>query len=88
MLKLILFIGFIYGFYRVRKYWKALTSSLNEHVSGNTAEGKIDDVMVKDPQCEVYFPKRNGIRMRVHDQEVYFCSAECRDKYIELNSNK
>ena len=53
----------------------------------NTAEsGKektgIDDVMVKDPQCGVYFPQRNSIVVSKNGENLYFCSTECRDKYL------
>lgn len=85
MLKLIILIGIIYGFYRIRKYWQKLSASINEQVSGNTA-GQIDDIMVKDPHCEVYFPKRNGIRTKIDGKEVYFCSTECRDNYMTSHS--
>ena len=43
----------------------------------------VDDVMVKDPFCETYFPQRNGIKRVIGGQTYYFCSTECRDKYLE-----
>lgn len=43
---------------------------------------QIDDVMVKDPYCEVYFPKRDGIHVRFNGQDLYFCSETCRDKFL------
>ena len=46
------------------------------------ATGEIDDVMIKDPYCEVYFPRRSGIHLRHDGQDLYFCSAECRDKFV------
>ncbi|RLC13066.1 MAG: hypothetical protein DRI57_16995 [Deltaproteobacteria bacterium] len=39
--------------------------------------------MIKDPVCEVYFPKRDGVHLSVDGQDVYFCSEECRDKFME-----
>ncbi len=44
---------------------------------------RVDDVMVKDPYCEVYFPKRNGIKGVVKGETHYFCSKACKDKYLE-----
>ena len=44
---------------------------------------RIDDVMVKDPFCQTYFPKRNGIKAVIDGETYYFCSTECRDKYLE-----
>ena len=50
-------------------------------VSGKEA-GQIDDVMIKDPYCEAYFPKRNAVHLNLNANDLYFCSKECRDKYI------
>lgn len=44
--------------------------------------GRIDDVMVKDPQCEVYFPRRNGVHLRKNGKDMYFCSRKCRDEFV------
>ena len=49
--------------------------------------GQIDDIMVKDPHCETYFPKRDSIHLKYKDEDLYFCSTDCRDKYIEEHSN-
>jgi YHS domain-containing protein len=43
--------------------------------------GHIEDVMVKDPVCQVYFPKREGIRWRHGAKTIYFCSLECLEKF-------
>ena len=44
---------------------------------------QIDDVMVQDPVCKVYFPKREGVAAKVDGQIMYFCSEECMKKYLE-----
>ncbi|NVM20513.1 MAG: hypothetical protein HWN68_01875 [Desulfobacterales bacterium] len=44
----------------------------------------VDDVMVKDPFCETYFPKRDGLKAVINGQTHYFCSTACRDKYLEV----
>ena len=45
--------------------------------------GEIDDVMIKDPVCDVYFPKREGVHIKIEDKDVYFCSDKCRDDYMK-----
>jgi YHS domain-containing protein len=50
--------------------------------------GAIDDVMVKDPFCQTYFAKRNGVHLNFEGKDLYFCSAQCKDKYIAANSAK
>jgi YHS domain-containing protein len=52
------------------------------------ATGEIDDVMIKDPYCEAYFPRRSGVHLRQDGQDLYFCSAECRDKFVESQDAK
>jgi len=49
----------------------------------NTKRNEIEDVMVQDPYCKVYFAKKDGVHLRINSQILFFCSEECRDKYIE-----
>ncbi|OQY59844.1 MAG: hypothetical protein B6245_04575 [Desulfobacteraceae bacterium 4572_88] len=79
MIRLLIFFGLIYFGYRMVKTWIIR----NIAVSGGQARNEIDDVMIKDPVCEVYFPKRDGVHLSVDGQDVYFCSEECRDKFME-----
>ena len=39
--------------------------------------------MVKDPVCGTYVEKDSAITVKNGDQTLYFCSYECRKKYIE-----
>ena len=86
-MKLLILAGLIYLVYRAAKSWMGVGSRSSTEVTGRVA-GEIDDVMVKDPFCEVYFPKRNGVKLRLEGQELYFCSPECRDKFIEKHGNR
>ena len=74
-------IALAYIFYRALKNVLA-GSPRTTKVRGN-AVGQIDDVMVKDPFCSVYFPKRDGVHAKVRGEDLYFCSEECRDRYME-----
>ncbi|MBI9074849.1 MAG: hypothetical protein JEZ02_05495 [Desulfatibacillum sp.] len=49
---------------------------------------QIDDVMVQDPVCKVYFPRREGVTARVDGQIIHFCSEECMEKYFKQNSKQ
>ena len=45
---------------------------------------KIDsNEMVKDPVCGTYVDKSSAISVRNGSETLYFCSYECRQKYIE-----
>ena len=49
---------------------------------------KVDDVMVKDPFCETYFPERKGIKGVIEGKTYYFCSTTCRDRFLESASGE
>lgn len=74
--------GLGYLAYRVVKSWMATPFvTRKQDKSGNTQA--IDDVMIKDPQCGVYFPKRQGVPLRHEGKSLFFCSKACRDKFIQ-----
>jgi YHS domain-containing protein len=62
-------------------------ASSSRSVSSKTA-AEIDDVMIKDPFCEAYFPKRNGVYLNFGGKDLYFCSNQCKDKYLAAHSEK
>ena len=80
-MRLLILSGLIYLIYRAAKSWINAGSRASSELAGRSA-GKIDDIMVKDPFCEVYFPKRNGVKLRIEGQELLFCSPKCREEYI------
>ncbi|MBR9982850.1 MAG: hypothetical protein KFF50_17595 [Desulfatitalea sp.] len=42
---------------------------------------QVDDDLVQDPQCGIYFARRNGVSLNVDGQEILFCSEKCRDAF-------
>ncbi len=46
-------------------------------------DGEIDEVMVQDPYCRAYFPKREGVHVQLEGRDLYFCSQTCKQNYIE-----
>ena len=46
---------------------------------------EIDDLMVKDPNCHTYIPKREAVLVEQNGEALYFCSDKCRDAYL-MNS--
>ena len=85
MIRILILLGIGYFGYKILKSW--IAGSATKTLS-KPPTGRIDDVMVKDPYCHVYFPKREGIRLRVDGEDVYFCSKECRDKFLASRSEK
>ena len=80
---------FIVGYvlYRSLKSWIFPAASSSRSVSSKTT-AEIDDVMIKDPFCEAYFPKRNGGHLNISGKDLYFCSNQCKDKYLAAQSEK
>ena len=84
-MRFLIILALIYVAYRAIKSWMLPTGKSKNKVSREPT-GEIDDVMVKDPYCEVYFPKRNGVHLKINGKDLYFCSTECRDNYIKQHS--
>jgi len=80
-MKLLIIIIILYLAYRAFKYWM-LTNIIPGPKASTGSERQIDDIMIKDPVCEVYFPKRSGISLSIEGETLYFCSEECKDKYL------
>jgi len=77
---LILF-GLLYLAYRLLKFWMMQGTSSPETITDPEIR-EIDDVMVKDPLCNVYFAKKRGVHLKADGEDLYFCSTECRDQFV------
>ena len=80
-MKLLIFLLIGYICYRTVKNWMMKNPSFQGEVPSNPA-AEIDDIMLKDPYCGVYFPQRNGVLLNENGTDLYFCSEECQQKYI------
>jgi uncharacterized protein len=81
MIKIVIFIIIGYLCYRAVKNWMAKPATYRQQVSHGAA-GEIDDFMVKDPFCGIYFPKREGVHLQYKGENLYFCSEACKDKFV------
>jgi len=86
MIKILILVGLGYIVYRLLKSWMFQGYSSTGRVTRQTP-GQIDDIMIKDPFCETYFPKRDGVHLKVDGKDLYFCSSDCRDKYVVQQSS-
>ena len=41
------------------------------------------DEMALDPVCQSYYPKSEALRVRNGNEIIYFCSEECREKFLK-----
>jgi len=83
MIRFLAFLGALYLGYKGFKIWLMYQIDSARKFQEQKSGDKIEDILVKDPFCEVYFPKREGVHLSVSGQDLYFCSTECRDKFIE-----
>lgn len=79
-MRLLLLIIIAYLAFRVIKSW--VIRNLQVPGPTDSRHPEIDDVMVKDPVCGIYFPRREGVRLRHGDQTHVFCSTACRDRFM------
>lgn len=86
-MKLLILILIGYLGYRAVKNWMAKSPAFRQAMSSGGA-GEIDDIMVKDPSCGVYFPKRDGVHLRYDGEDFYFCSEACRNRFVSEKDNR
>lgn len=76
-----------YMVYRALKSWMFPNASSSESVAGRNV-GEIDDIMIKDPYCEAYFPKKDAVHLKFDGKDMQFCSTQCKDKFLADHSEK
>ena len=64
---------------------KILSPAKRSEAPENRAETRNN--MVKDPVCGMYMDARLAVRLEKRNEEFYFCSEECKNKYLG-NSTK
>jgi YHS domain-containing protein len=87
MIKFLILFAVGYLLYRAMKSWMFPDARSPKNVSGK-ATGQIDDVMIKDPFCQAYFPRRDAVHLNLSGNDLYFCSKECRDQYMARQSEE
>lgn len=81
-MRLLIILGIGYLCYRGLRSWIIKNQTPGQVPAGKSV-GEIDDVMIKDPYCKVYFPKRSGVQLNADGKKLYFCSIACRDRFLE-----
>jgi len=81
MIRLLFYGILFYVGYRILKPWVAsLLQSSKEDPHGQSSSQEAE--LIRDPQCGTYFLTQRGVEARVGGRTVFFCSRECRDKYL------
>jgi YHS domain-containing protein len=75
---------FLLAGYVALKVFKSLfgTDDQKRMAKGAGHTGDIDNLMVKDLNCQTYISKKDAVRAERNGDTFYFCSRECRDNYL------
>jgi len=78
LLKIILVAFLAYVVYSFLRFYQRLTGAARRPPRTRQSSG----IMVKDEVCNTYLPKEDAVREVIEGKEHYFCSQECRKKYL------
>ena len=79
-MKVLFILALVYLIYRYLK--TSMLKGMGGGQETGQADNSVDDVMIKDPLCGVYFPRREGIVLKRDGKHLIFCSEKCRDDYL------
>jgi hypothetical protein len=80
MIRFAFYVFLFYVIYRLGKAW--MRSLQRRDISPEDGSSTEEAELIQDPQCGTYFLKQRGILARSGDETLYFCSKDCRDKYL------
>jgi len=83
---LIRFLLILFILYLLRCFLARFMKSAKKSPAGSES-AKPENRMVKDPVCGMYMDARLALRLSDRGSDVYFCSEECRKKYINKPSD-
>ncbi len=76
----IVFIGLVlYVIFLLVRFFQ----SIGKAASKGTAPSRERGMMVKDEVCGLYLPREEAVREVVDGKERFFCSDDCRRKFLE-----
>jgi len=78
IIKIIFYALLVYVGYLFFRFFRALNKASKPPRASKGTSG----IMVKDDICNTYLPKENAIRQVHEGKEYYFCSSECRQKFL------
>ncbi len=81
MIRLITFLVLAYFAYLVIRFIQNIGRAVRP--PSPPPERRISGTMVKDEACGTYVPKETAIREIIDGEERFFCSKECRKKFLE-----
>jgi YHS domain-containing protein len=83
MIRLIYYAFLAYVIYLIYKFFQNLV----KRTMPPQQTPRLSGMMVKDESCNTYVPKEEAIREVIDGKEYFFCSKECRKKFLEHMKN-
>ena len=84
LIKIIFYAFFAYIIYQIIRFFQAINR--RSKMSSPPRSKNPSGMMVKDEVCNTYLPKEDAIKEIQEGKEYYFCSRECRRKFLERKS--
>jgi YHS domain-containing protein len=75
----------ILGLWLLRRILGKIFNPAGQQGSGKNTPAAPNN-MVKDPICGMYMDSRLAVRLEDRKELVYFCSEECKGKYLDGTS--
>ncbi len=79
-MRTLIYIILIFLLYRVVR---AFLFPQKTHVPQKNKPVPQGDEMALDPVCQSYYPKAEALRVKNGNETTYFCSEECREKFLK-----
>jgi uncharacterized protein len=79
LIRLLYYAVVAYLIYSIYRFFK----NLGRPRVSTQERARLSGVMVKDESCQTYLPKADAIRDVIDSQEHFFCSQECRRKFLD-----
>jgi YHS domain-containing protein len=80
-LRIIFYALLAYIVYKFIRLYQILSQKRSSPPKSKQSSG----LMVKDEICNTYLPKEDAIKELKEGKEYFFCSKECRQKFLESN---
>jgi len=71
----------IFALWLLRRFLGTFMGNSQKAKPKNSTAGSAN-YMVKDPVCGMYMDSRLAVRLERRKEEFYFCSEECKNKYL------
>ena len=81
-LRLVILLFLFYILYRLLFKGKKVLKGRSSDSKSGSSNLPTQDVLVEDPFCHAFVPKRNAIKLKQETETLYFCSEKCYESYL------